>query len=210
MEQKNESKKEVLICNWDSTGWKYNGGRGKRKIKENFFLIGKKKKKKKNTWKLKPSSKRTRKRDPLSFGRATRDCQTNGIGTQRVLRVYVHGPQKHPWPWVCFLPPQPHMTVLHFPSIYTRTHNKSHRKHKYVHPSYIFTSPHNNNWKKEEERNFSQSSSSLLSLITRTSSSLGWPSENQTSCLKRLWLSKFSRDARAWGRNKATMNKDSL
>lgn len=47
MEQKNESKKEVLICNWDSTGWKYNGGRGKRKIKENFFLIGKKKKKKK-------------------------------------------------------------------------------------------------------------------------------------------------------------------
>lgn len=48
MEQKNESKKEVLICNWDSTGWKYNGGRGKRKIKENFFLIGKKKKKKKH------------------------------------------------------------------------------------------------------------------------------------------------------------------
>lgn len=42
--------------------------------------------------------------------------------------------------------------MLHFPSIYTRTHNKSHRKHKYVHPSYIFTSPHNNNWKKEERK----------------------------------------------------------
>lgn len=153
------------------------------------------------TWKLKCEEVREERGTKLSFGRATRGCKPNGVGSLHVSELTQTPINTLS---LSYIPTTPHdcFSLYSLPSqlepqcltINTPTHPLYllHLLLKTPNPQFDF------DLRKQTQ-------------ATQKEKQIKWLSENQTDFHKQLCWSKFSRGAQAWGRNSNTMtNKASL